>query len=77
MKDEIDSSIAQPDPEWDYAQAWELLHEAIELQVEIERQMGEKENLDKQFNENIFPMLVEASMKVANCSRLISALTEE
>ncbi|AFY54638.1 hypothetical protein Riv7116_2107 [Rivularia sp. PCC 7116] len=69
--------MSNTDPGWDYQQVWELLHGAIEKLVEIKKIIGEQEALNKEANAQVYPMFVEASMKLGHCSNYINALDEE
>lgn len=64
-------------PDWAYKQVWENIHDAIELLANVKAQLPELEESNATVNEIIYPMLVEASMKLSHCSRFVSALSEE
>ncbi|NJN13239.1 MAG: hypothetical protein HC836_18030 [Richelia sp. RM2_1_2] len=61
------------DPSWDYSLIWELSHEAMELLVDARRLIGECENSNKEVNEKVFKMFVEASIRLSDCGRHVSA----
>lgn len=65
------------DPGWDYQQAWDLLHDAMDLIVEVNKEMEVQEETSNEVNERVFPKIVEASMKTGKASQIVSAMTKE
>ena len=61
-----------PDPTWEYAEAWELIHEAMEIIVDTRKIMGETETVDKEKNLIIIDLLQKAIEKAVNCRSEVS-----
>lgn len=65
------------DLDWDYDKIWDEIDDAMTLLESVKVQLSELVESNSTVNGIIYPKLIEASTKITQASKNISALTSE